>query len=42
MANIVIGYKNLCLDGGVTFTPNSENFYHDADNLGIRYMARAD
>ena len=34
MANIIIGYKNLCLESGVTFTPSTEHADHDADNLG--------
>ncbi len=34
MANILFGYKNLCLESGVTFTPSSEAADHDADNLG--------
>lgn len=37
---IAIGWKNLCLDSGVTFTPSSEDASHDADNLGIAHPSR--
>lgn len=34
MGNIRFGYKNHCLESGVTFTPSTEAADHDADNLG--------
>ena len=37
---IAIGYKNLCLESGVTFTPSTEHASHDADNLAISHPSK--